>query len=469
MSCVRPGAAGRGDIDLDPLRTRSLPFLTRRNYFYEMIHLIPWGVVTATCESTVASIIVAKTFHGSHWMVTVASASPFFANILSLVWGMLCVGRRKVMVVTAFAVPVTAMMFAVALIPHEDNLGWLFVGVMAVAQAFMSGVVTSRTALWKANYPQHIRGTITARLQTMRFLVGICSSFALAALFDVEPGLYRVVFPVVGVCGIAGIFLLRKIRVRGEKSAQRSLRRRSDSDLERGLAEPFSLVALLSPGHVFGHMFDVLRRDSRFRRYCMAMMLSGSANLIVVPVMVVIVTDTLQMSYMGGIGLLFALHRLVLLGSLQRWGRFLDRVGVVRFREINQLCWAASLLFGMFGSMMLASNIDSRPYLLPGAMFLFLLSRLATGAGVGGGALAWNLGHLHFAKSEDAEVYMGIHVFLAGLRGLTMPFLGIWLWSTVGWGVWGIALTLSLLGLGVYTVMARAERRANGSPNLSAR
>jgi len=278
-----------------------------------------------------------------------------------------------------------------------------------------------------------------------------------------------VAFPVVGVCGIVGVFLLRKIRVRGEKSAQRSLRRRSDSDLERGLAEPFSLVALLSPGHVFGHMFDVLRRDSRFRRYCMAMMLSGSANLIVVPVMVVIVTDTLQMSYLGGIGLLFALHRLVLLGSLQRWGRFLDRVGVVRFREINQLCWAASLLFGMFGSMMLASNIDSRPYLLPGAMFLFLLSRLATGAGVGGGALAWNLGHLHFAKSEDAEVYMGIHVFLAGLRGLTMPFLGIWLWSTVGWGVWGIALTLSLLGLGVYTVMARAERRANGSPNLSAR
>ena len=455
--------AGPPGCPLDLLQTRSLPFLTRRNYYFEMLHLIPWGIVTAMVESTVASIIVAKTFHGSHWMVTVASASPFFANLLSLVWGMLCIGRRKRRVVSVFAALVTSIMFLVALIPHEDRQGWLFVAEMALAQAFMSGVVTSRTALWRVNYPQQVRATITARLQAMRFLMGICSSLVLAAVFDFDPRWYRVVFPIVGVCGLTAILLLRQVRVRGERSERRTRRRRRESGFQPGLAEPFSLVALLSPGQVFGHMRRVLGEDAKFRQYCLAMMLSGGANLMIVPVMVILVTEFLQMSYLGGIGLLFALHRLVLLGSLNRWGRFLDRVGVVRFRALNQVCWASALLFGMIGSMMLVNGSDSSPFVLPGALAWFLASRLATGAGMGGSALAWNLGHLHFAKPEDAEAYMGIHVFLAGVRGLTMPFLGIWLWSTIGWYVWAIALALSVLGLVAFTAMARDERRATSS------
>ncbi|MHC4092444.1 MAG: hypothetical protein ACYSVY_19590, partial [Planctomycetota bacterium] len=94
------------------------------------------------------------------------------------------------------------------------------------------------------------------------------------------------------------------------------------------------------------------------------------------------------------------------------------------------------------------------------AVFIYGLSRIAMGMGLGGGTLAWTLGHLHFARPQEAEVYMGVHVTLTGLRGLVMPFVGIWLWTVVGWWVWLLACCLSFAGLMGYAAMAREETAA---------
>ena len=88
---------------------------------------------------------------------------------------------------------------------------------------------------------------------------------------------------------------------------------------------------------------------------------------------------------------------------------------------------------------------------------------MAKGLGLGGGALAWNLGHLHFAHPQEAEVYMGVHVTLTGVRGLIMPFVGIWLWTVAGWWVWLLACLLSLSGLMGYVSMAREETASAGT------
>ena len=100
------------------------------------------------------------------------------------------------------------------------------------------------------------------------------------------------------------------------------------------------------------------------------------------------------------------------------------------------------------------------------AVGLFALRAILQGLGYGGGALAWNLGHLHFAPPQRAEIYMGIHVSLTGMRGLIAPLGGMWLWQTwqaVGWPVWlvwGIALALSFCSLATFAAMARQEKRA---------
>jgi hypothetical protein len=78
---------------------------------------------------------------------------------------------------------------------------------------------------------------------------------------------------------------------------------------------------------------------------------------------------------------------------------------------------------------------------------------------VGGGALAWNLGHLHFAPPEKAEIYMGVHVALSGARGLIAPLGGMWLWNKIGWPMWLIAIAFALCSLCMFASQARRERR----------
>ena len=85
------------------------------------------------------------------------------------------------------------------------------------------------------------------------------------------------------------------------------------------------------------------------------------------------------------------------------------------------------------------------------------VSRACEGLGKGGGAIAWNLGHLHFAKTERADVYMGTHVFLTGLRGLTAPFFGTWLYIQTGAFAFAVAVGLAVIGMLVFRRLAKVQ------------
>jgi hypothetical protein len=106
---------------------------------------------------------------------------------------------------------------------------------------------------------------------------------------------------------------------------------------------------------------------------------------------------------------------------------------------------------------------------------LLAAARLVLGVARGGGSIAWQLGHNHFAPPERAGLYMSVHVTLTGLRGLIAPFLGMWLYvgsaprdlagialpafpGVGGWAMIGAAgiSTLASLGfLGLHRRLAR--------------
>jgi len=442
---------------LDLLRARNVPFMARPGYVREAWHLLPWGVVAGMAEGNVAGVVVSKTFQGSDLLIAIAVAAPLFAKLVSLVWGLVCVGRRKLRVLTLLASASTLCMLSVAMTPHTPLGGILFVAQMATAQIFLSGVVTVRTGLWKSNYPPEYRGQITARLQLVRLIPSIAATAAAAQIFDRDPAAYRFVYPLTALCGLVAIHLLQRVRVRGEASEIRQALGRPANGLSPGLAEPFTLVAMLSPGNVIGRMIRVLREDARFARYCGALMLIGAGNLMIGPVLLVIVTQELALGYLVSLSLLEMLPRGLMMVSLYRWAPYFDRVGVVRFRVANGACWFSFLALGTLAALVVVFRERIGPPAPALAVALFTASAVARGLGFGSGALAWNLGHLHFARRQDAEVYMGVHVTLTGLRGLIMPLLGIWLWTHTGLFAWILATSLSALGLLGYVAMARAE------------
>ena len=187
---------------MDLLGIRGLPYLSRRNYYYEFNYLMPWALLAAMVEGNLASVVVAKTFSGSDFLVAAAQASPVGALLFSMVWGMLCVGRPKLRLASLFGAAVALCAATVILTPHSTRGGILFVVQMACAQIFLSGVVTVRSALWKHNYPPHARGKITARLQSVRMLTSVIVLAGASALFDHDAGLYRYVYPAAAASGL---------------------------------------------------------------------------------------------------------------------------------------------------------------------------------------------------------------------------------------------------------------------------
>jgi hypothetical protein len=449
---------------VDLLSVRSLPFMTRRNYTQEFWQMAMWSGLAGVVEHQFAGVIVALSFAGSERLVAIASSTHVASMMTSLWWGMFCMGRPKIRLLTLCSAGAALLAVGIGVIPHAPQYAVWFVVQMALAQVLLAGVVTVRSAVWKANYPRSDRGRITSRLQAIRVVVSVVTVLAAGALCEHDPAMYRVIFPVVGVLGALSIISLLRIHVRGERQELRGGPREGDDpdDLRPGMAEPHSLAAVLHPGNVLGQMVRVLRDDDRFRSYCIAQLMIGMSNLMTVPIVIVMIAQRLpigdEWAFWVSTVVVVAMRRLVALGTLPRWGRLFDRLGVVRFRVINGSCWAATLLFGFTADALLRGGD-----LLSGVGFLLALLALVgwammQGVGMGGGALAWNLGHLHFAHPRDAEIYMGIHVSLTGMRGLIAPLLGVWLWGNIGLGMWAVAVGFASVSLTLFSAMARHER-----------
>ncbi len=445
---------------MDCIAAQRLPVFCRRNYFYEFLHMLPWGLVAGIVEGNFAAVVVQETFRGSALQVWIASTAPVGVYITSMVWGALCVGRRKIALMTVAAAGVTLALAAVVLTPTSPFGTWCFVAQMAASQFFMTGVITVRTALWRANYPVSIRGRATARFQMVRALTGIVAVMASAALFDKWPNSYRLVFPFIALCGVAGTLLIRRVRVRGEAAELSRLR----GSVAPGSARRISAWDAANPIVLCRQAVRVFRDDPRFTRYMVSLMSTGVGNLLVRTVVIFVVASELP-ARMGGnprtfliaTALLDGIPRLVMLLALHGLGHWFDRVGVLPFRVVNGLCWFGSIATGTVGTLFVlyADRVGGAAVTL--ALVVFTLRAILLGLAYAGGALAYNLGHLHFARPDQAEIYMGIHVTLSGLRGLIMPGLGVLLWHWIGWPVWLIACVFSFLGFLGYSDLARTE------------
>lgn len=472
-----PAALGKTHVDL--IGARGVPFMARRAYTIEVRHFLFWGLFAGLVEGTVSAVVVAKTFGGSNFLITVVQATPAFANLVSLYWGALIVGRRKIPAFIALASASVAVALSIAVTPRSDLGGWIFALQICLSRVFMSGVVTTRASLWKSNYPRSHRGRITANLQIVRTLMSLPVILGGGLLFDLAPDAYHWFYPTIAVIGAFGLLVLRGERVRGEErtishringAAREPIAQVSDplqpaieaEDEKKPLAddgviEPFSLVALVSPWQIIHRMKQVLRADPRFARYCKAQMCIGTANLMVMPVNTIVLTKVLNLNYTLSNGLLDFIPRVVTIAMLPVWARLFDRVGVLRFRMSNSLCWCGSLLFCGLGALFAHLSTGQAGALAAVAIGIYVLGRLFEGFAQSGGAIAWNIGHLHFAEDDKAELYMGIHVSLTGLRGLIAPFLGALLYTYMGWLVFMVGFVISLIGYFIFAGLAREE------------
>ena len=433
--------------------------MSRLSYGRELVSWIFLPLMLGGLQGGTIAIFVKKTFEGVEGVsseqlnlaVGIVAASKAIGHLASFLWASISHGHPKVHFIVRLQLVSAVLIGSLALAPRSANGLWMITGLCIVTWMIWSGVVTLRASVWRANYHYQFRPRIAGKLATAEAILIAAAGISIGALLDWNVDSYRGIFPVLAAVGLLGAYLYRSIPFRREHTHLAV--ERSSSPEDRPALSPTAIAR-------------ILKEDRWYRNYMACMFTMGFGNLMLHPMLAIVLADQFGVGYRSGIAITTVIPLLTMTVTIPFWSRLLEKLHVIEFRAIH--VWS----FATVTSLVIAGVVTDQ------LLFMYLAA-FATGVGWGGGTLAWNLGHQHFApRNRDAE-YMGVHITLTGIRGTIGPLLGVVLYEWSGSLVaFLICLTMNLAGGVGFLALARRRRRhrheksraAEGSslPNIKA-
>ncbi len=389
--------------------------------------------VVALMEGGVLGVIIKNGFQNqvSDWLlnlaVAIATGAPYFSNLLSFFWVQLSRGRSKARLVSNLAMLFCICTFSMSFVSFSD-IGLLFLLIiLVIARIIWSGILTVRSNIWRANYPRHIRGKVTAKLATLSALIMSVSGMSVGWVLDWQFDYFRWIFIVFAAISMIGAYRYRSLAVRHQ---QKEITREKSQQDNRSLLKRFSL----------------LKENRAFGKYMLAMFILGSGNLMFMAPLIVFLNEHTPLEQLQQILITTAIPLALIPFAVRWWARLLDGNHIFHFRSIHSWGFVSALAIFLIAQ-------------LSGISELYFIGSIVYGIAISGGVIGWNLGHNDFvgkggsAKQENPMDYMAIHVTLTGIRGLIMPLVGIalyqWLDTTIpGNGKYALILPLTMTSLG---------------------
>lgn len=423
----------------------TMPALSRANYKRELVASLFLPFLLTGVETGVITVLVRLAFDGVvpdpqlNFIVAMLGASKALANISSFLWVRVNHGRDKLSFTIRVLTTMAVMVALLALVPRTPLGLWIMaLGVMSMRFVW-SGFLTIRSTIWNANYPRSVRARVTGNFTIVQVILVGLLGLGMGEAMDRYEGSFRILLVAGAGVGSLGILSLSRIRVRGHRRLMRD--EAADVGDGRPSFNPLSVVG-------------VLASDRAFAGYMGCMFLLGLGNLMVPPLLAIVLKERFDLGYAPGILITTTLPMLVMPLAIPLCARLLAHLHVVQFRVAH--AWVFALANALF--FVAAWRME---------VWLLYVASIVQGAAFGGGALAWNLGHLDFAPAHRASSYMGVHVTLTGVRGLIAPFLGVSVYVALehakpGSGSWVFAISAVLSVLGAFGFLALATRMKLG-------
>jgi Major Facilitator Superfamily len=424
----------------------AMPWLSRANYARELraAFFLPWAI--AATEGGVIGFIVRKLYEGVvddtilNYFAGALIAAPALANITSFLWAIVAHGKRKIPFITTLQLGILISIAMMSLAPRTPAGLVMLVAAAYVARILLSGIVTVRATVWGVNYPAQ-RAKVTGKVQTVTVTITSLIAIGLGLAMQYNENAYRIFIPIGGLIALAGVSSYARIRLRTERIILKN---------EQELTDDNNKTSILSG-------FKVLKDDKDYRAYQICQLLIGFGNIMSWAPFVIIAKQQFDIDYFWGIMLTQVIPLMMMPFTIPLWAKLLDSVHIVQFRAIHSWIFVASMLCALVAGQ---ANI----------LWLLFAASVFRGIAFGGGALAWNLGHLQFVKADKSQDYMSIHVTLTGLRGLTAPFVGVALYNAIesrypNEGSWTFAATLVITTAGalgfyyLYTQLVKVNKQ----------
>lgn len=230
---------------------------------------------------------------------------------------------------------------------------------------------------------------------------GVILSLAMGGLLDRDPGLWKELFFVAALVGMASLFVQSRIHVE-ERVEERAVGEKGERPTLRELiARPWR------------DSFRLMRERPDFSRFQWGFMICGFGLMLFQPALPLFAVDHLGISYLEMAAAISIARGLGFVVSSPFWARWLKGDNVLR---------VSSAVFLAIGSFPIFLSVAGW-----GGLMWFYAAYFIYGVGQGGSHLVWNMSGPIFAGKEESSRYTGVNVVLAGLRGAVAPPLGGWL------------------------------------------
>ncbi len=251
--------------------------------------------------------------------------------------------------------------------------------IMSCAEALR---ISALTSIWRSVYPDQLRGQLVSLGIWCTAVSSIASAALGGYLLDANINWYRWIFAFFAAASVAGsIFILRMVRV-------------PMPELEEHVLKSKSLATL--------------KQNPVFARILLAWFLVGFGMHLVVAQKVEYLVDPrvgFSLSNFQIVLIASAVSEAVRVIFMPFFARLFDRVDFISLRI------SFNVIF--LGFFVLYFNTRSIPLIVMGAVL--------HGLGIAGAMIAWNLWVTKYAQDSQTGIFMAIHTFLTGVRGVLAP------------------------------------------------
>lgn len=307
----------------------------------------------------------------------------------------------------------------------------IFTVLIAMSQLLNSAMRMGQSVLYGVMYPREQSGRVLGRLTFWTYITMVPTLLAAGWLLDKSHEMYKVLYPLAGLCGLIGSWYYSLLHAPGLDALPK--RRSGFRSSVHGVEQ-------------------IIAQDRGYLWFQVAFFLSGSSFFMSTHVLLLLVRDRFSFGAFQLTLWLTVVPQLLLLTGSPVWGRVLDHIGIVRCR----------LLISILMTVYLASYWGG---IVAGLPWLVYVGSVFQGLSNGGGQLTWALASSHFApRAEDVPLYNGIHFVLNGIRGLVLPWVGSVLLVLTGTGA---VLVATLVSLASVPVILRSLRLVEDREQLA--
>lgn len=350
-------------------------------------------------------IIARKALQAAVWQLTVMAMVWPVSNFMSIWWGRIFERSRHksryFLLVGVFGR--LSLIYGLWLTGMNE-----FMLLLALMFSFNALLIPAQNSIYQKNLEPGHRSKIYGYTISLGMLVAIGFTFLAGRWLDINENAFRWILAITAGAGFIASLLLSLIKIRQpqqDNNVQPLLWRDVVRDPVR---RSLSLLKENKPFACFERSFSIY----------------GMGFIMIQPVLPIFLVDMLKLSYTGNFiakGIISQIPLLLLSPYLGKWH---DRLHPFRFIGVF------FSILALFPLMIILSYLTLKWHLL--SVILVYLAYVLFGLAMAGINIAWNMGSIFFAGSEDASMYQSVHVTMTGIRGVIAPLLGLLLLKTTG-------------------------------------